>query len=142
MPKNSSINEILKITDLIITAYGTCATEFPYLGIPVICTDVNKFSSFKFIYTLKKGEKLHKLLLQKDLWKLTNIKKVQEEIEKYSFMEYKYLRNDIFQKAYDYSDQSYKYEKINKKVDAFVTEMLKLPLRDMILTRKDIFIKY
>ena len=56
MPKNSSINEILKITDLIITAYGTCATEFPYLGIPVICTDVNKFSSFKFIYTLKKGE--------------------------------------------------------------------------------------
>ena len=63
--KSHSINKILEIADLIITAYGTCATEFPYFGIPVICTDVNKFSSLN-LYTLK-GEKLHKLLLQRDL---------------------------------------------------------------------------
>ena len=143
MPKNTSINKILKMADLIITAYGTCATEFPYFGIPVICTDVNKFSSFKFIYTLKKREKLHKILLQRDLWELNNIKQIQKEIEKYAFMEYKYLRNEIFQKAHSYYlDQSQDYEKIKKIVDSFVIEMLKVPLRDMILTRKDIFIKY
>ncbi len=141
--KDTKINQILRLADLVVTAYGTCSTELPYLGLPVICTDINPFSSFDFIYTLKKDEELSDVILNKKLWEIKDIKTVQREIEQYCYLHHNHFYNNLFKKAsHQYKNNLIDYIHTKKIIDDFIKKIVSQNITSGIFDKNMNFLKF
>ena len=74
-----SVDEILKFTDLVITAHGTIALEAPAQGVPVICADKTFFEDWNFVTSCSSRKKYISQIssISKTKYRVTNDMKEQ-----------------------------------------------------------------
>ena len=85
LPNNLSNKQIVNEgIDVVLTVYGTVASEFPYFFVPVINASPNPHTGYNFSISPKNLKQYKKLIL--NLHKIKFRKKNKQELYEYYFM--------------------------------------------------------